>query len=206
MKYDIPPEYKPFIASVKRQCKTYGIELMLAPSKTVVLTDDFSQDCSGYFCDRDKVLAVACGKPFKEWFEILIHEFCHLEQWKTDPRWDKWTDACGKTWDWMGGGVIMNNTQLRNVLDDMVELEKDCEMRAVDKIRKWELPVNITQYVKKANVYLYSYHMLPTIKQFPTGVHSDPALVEMAPKTFKKSYRKVPDDMAKYMVNKYKAK
>jgi hypothetical protein len=28
----------------------------------------------------------------------------------------------------------------------------------------------------------------------------------MAPKSFKKSYRKVPDDMANYMIAKYKAK
>ena len=125
MKYDIPTEFKPFMASVKRQCKTYGIELVLSPSRTVVLTDDYTQDCSGYFCDRDKALVVACGKPFLDWFEILVHEFSHMEQWKTDPRWDKWTDSCGKTWDWLGGDIIMNNTQVRNVLDNMVELEKD---------------------------------------------------------------------------------
>lgn len=206
MKYEIPPEYKPFLASVKRQCKTYGIELVLAPSRDVVLTDDFSQDCSGYFCDRDKALVVACGKPFKDWFEILVHEFCHMEQWKTDERWVRWTDACGKTWEWMAGDIIMNKTQLRNVLDEMVELEKDCEMRAVEKIRKWGLPISVQKYVQKANVYLYSYHMLPEIKRFPTGVHSDKNLVEMAPKTFKKSYRKVPEDMAKYMLAKYTTK
>ena len=100
----------------------------------------------------------------------------------------------------------MNNTQLRNVLDNMVELEKDCEMRAVEKIRKWDLPISVQKYVQKANVYLYSYHMLPVIKRFPTGVHSDAVLIDMAPKTFKKSYRKVPDDMAKYMVAKYMLK
>ena len=103
----------------------------------------------------------------------------------------------------MAGENMMNKTQLRNVLDDMVELEKDCEMRAVEKIRKWGLPVNISQYIKKANIYLYSYHMLPEIKKFPTGVHTDINLIEMAPKTFKKSYRKVPDDMSKYILAKY---
>jgi hypothetical protein len=126
-----------------------------------------------------------------------------MEQWKTDPRWDRWTDACGKTWEWLAGDIIMNKTQLINVLDEMVELEKDCEMRAVEKIRKWGLPINKTQYVKKANIYLYSYHMLPIIKKFPTGVHTDNVLIEMAPKGFKKSYRKVPDEMAKYIIAKY---
>lgn len=206
MKYDIPSEYKPFIASVKRQCKIYGIELMLSPSRTVVLTDDYAQDCSGYFCDRDKVLAVACGKPFKDWIEILVHEFCHMEQWKTDPRWKGWTDACGKTWEWMAGDIIMNKTQLSNLLDNMVELERDCEIRAVEKIKKWGLPISVQKYVQKANIYLYSYHMLPVIKRFPTGIYTDTTLLDMSPKGFKKSYRKVPDEMAKYMTEKYMPK
>ena len=206
MKYDIPEEFKPFMASVKRQCKTYGVELMLSPSKQVVLTDDYVQECSGYFEDTEKVLVVACGKPFNEWGEILIHEFCHMEQWKSDPRWKGWTDAAGKTWEWMSGDIIMNNTQLRNVLDRMVELEKDCEMRAVEKIKKWGLPISITQYVKKANVYLYSYHMLPEIKAFPTGIYTDKKLVEMSPSTFKKSYRKVPDEMRNHILKYYSKK
>jgi hypothetical protein len=206
MKYDIPDEFKPFVASVKRQCKTYGIELVLSPSKNVVLTDDYTQDCSGYFCDRDKALVVACGKPFNKWVEILVHEFCHMEQWKSDERWGKWTDACEKTWSWMGGDIIMNKTQLRNVLDDMVELEKDCEMRAVEKIKKWGLPISVPKYVQKANIYLYSYYMLPEIKQFPTGIYDNEALIKLSPTGFKKSYRKVPDDIRNIMLNSFAKK
>lgn len=206
MKYNIPEEYKPFVASVKRQCKQYGIELMLSPSKNVVLTDDYLQECSGYFCETDRALVVACGKPFEDWFEILIHEFCHMEQWKSDERWDTWNDNTGKTWDWLAGNIMLNKTQLSNMLDLMVELEKDCEMRAVEKIKKWGLPINLTKYVKKANLYLYSYYMLPTLKKFPTGIYSDNTLIEMTPKGFKKSYQKVPADMAKYMVENYAKK
>lgn len=206
MKYEIPEEFKPFMASVKRQCKAYGIELVLSPSKTVVLTDDFSQDCSGYFCDRDKALVVACGKPFNEWFEILIHEFCHMEQWKNDDRWTKWGTACEKTWDWVSGSIMLNKTQLANIMDDMVELEKDCELRAVEKIKKWNLPINMTRYIKKANVYLYSYHMLPILKRFPTGIYTDKVLIDMAPKGFKKTYRDVPKNMAKHMLENYAKK
>ena len=206
MKYEIPEEYKPFMASVKRQCKQYGIELMLCPSNSVVLTDDFSQNCSGYFCETDKALVVACGRPFHDWFEILVHEFCHMEQWKSDERWNKWNDNTSKTWDWLAGNIMLNKTQLSNMLDLMVELEKDCEMRAVEKIKKWGLPINLTRYVKKANLYLYSYHMLPIIKRFPTGIYTDKMLIEMSPKGFKKSYRKVPADMAKYMVENYAKK
>lgn len=194
------------MASVKRQCKIYGIELVLSPSNNVVLTDDFSENCSGYFCETDKALVVACGRPFKEWFEILIHEFCHMEQWKSDERWSKWNDNTGKTWDWLAGNVMLNKTQLSNMLDLMVELEKDCEMRAVEKIKKWELPINLTRYVKKANLYLYSYYMLPTLKRFPTGIYTDEVLIEMSPKGFKKSYKKVPENMIQHIIKNYAKK
>ena len=206
MKYEIPEEYKAFISSVKRQCKKYGIELVLSPSATVVLTDDFAQHCSGYFCDTDKALVVACGKPFKEWFKILVHEFCHMEQWKSDERWPKWSAACGKTWDWLAGTGMYNKMQLLELLDDMVELEKDCEMRAVEKIRKWGLPMNISQYIREANVYLYSYYMLPDIKKFPTGIYTDKELVKLSPKVFKKSYREVPSDIRKHILSNYSNK
>ena len=206
MKYDIPEEYRPFISSVKRQCKKYGIELVLSPSNNVVLTDDFSQNCSGYFCETDKALVVACGRPFKEWFEILVHEFCHMEQWKSDERWNDWNDTTGKTWDWLAGNIMLNKTQVLSMLDGMVELEKDCEMRAVEKIKMWGLPINKTRYIKKANLYLYSYYMLPILKRFPTGIYNDKTLTDMSPKGFKKSYRDVPKDMADYIIANYSKK
>jgi hypothetical protein len=84
-----------------------------------------------------------------------------------------------------------------------VELEKDCEMRAVEKIRKWGLPISIKQYIQKANTYLYSYHMLPEMKRFPTGIYTDKKLVDMSPSTFKKSYRKVPDEMRNHILKYY---
>jgi hypothetical protein len=206
MRYNIPEEYKPFITSVKRQCKKYGIELILSPSRRVVLTDDYLQECSGYFCDTDKAIVVACGKPFEEWVEILIHEFSHMEQWKSDERWNDWNDNTGKTWDWLAGNIMLNKTQVLNMLDSMVELEKDCEIRAIEKIKKWNLPVNLTRYVKKANVYLYSYHMMPILKRFPTGIYTDKTLIEMAPKGFKKTYRNVPKDMSEYIILNYSKK
>jgi hypothetical protein len=100
----------------------------------------------------------------------------------------------------------MNKSQLAKALDKMVEMERDCEMRAVEKIKKWGLPVNLTRYVKKANVYLYSYHMLPILKRFPTGIYTDNNLIEMSPKGFKKTYRDVPKDMADYIVSNYSKK
>lgn len=196
MKYEIPQEFKPFIATVKRSCKKHGVELMLAPSKTVVITDTFSTDCSGYFDDADKVLAVACGKPFEDWIEILIHEYAHMQQWIHDDRWDKWTSACLALWMWLDNERIMNSSQLRKVIDDMIELERDCEIRALGLIERHKLPINKSRYKRKANLYLYSYRMMPEMKKFPTGIYENDNLVMMCPPRMMKNYSKVPQPLA----------
>jgi hypothetical protein len=206
MKYDIPSEFKPFLNSVKRQCKTYGVELMLSPSTHVVVMDNFKEQCSGYFDGDDKVLVVACGKPVHVWMEILAHEFSHMEQWKSDDRWGKWDGAALKLWSWMDNSAIMNKKQLSNVLDDMIELELDCEMRAVEIIKKWNLPLNIPKYIQKANIYLYSYALMSHLKHFPTDIYKDENLIKLVPSTFMKSYRKPKKELADYIVNKFAKK
>lgn len=196
MKYEIPDDFKPFISNVKRRCKANGVELVLSPSRTVVLTDTFSSDCSGYFDGNDRVLVVACGKPFEEWIEILIHEYSHMEQWLTDVRWPDWEDCCLALWDWMDRSRILNNTQLTNVINGVIELERDCEIRALNNIKKWDLPINKSRYKRRANLYLFSYRMMAELKKFPTGIYYNKELVDMCPPRMLKNYVKVPEQLA----------
>lgn len=203
MKYDIPHDFKPFVAYVKRMCKVKGIELMLSPSKTVVVTDTFSTDCSGYFDEQDKVLAVACGKPFEQWIEILVHEFAHMQQWLHDERWEYWTQCCLDLWMWLDKEKIMNNSQLKSVIDGMIDLERDCEIRALGLINKWKLPINKSAYKRKANLYLYSYRMMPMLKKFPTGIYTNESLVSMCPSRMLKKYDKVPDIISDTIIRIY---
>jgi len=206
MKFPIDDKFKPFINSVKRQCREYKVELVLSPSKKVVVTDDFETECSGYFDGDDRLFVVACGKPFAMWSEIIIHESSHMDQWKSDERWDKWGVSCSNMWAWLSGDKIMNKSQVSKMLDDMIELEKDCEMRAVEKIKKWGLPINIPLYTQKANIYLYSYGIMDKLKKFPTDIYRDTKLIEMAPTTFQKNYKRVPEKIAKHMIQFYSKK
>jgi hypothetical protein len=203
MKYDIPQEFKPFVAYVRRMCKIHKVELMMSPSKTVVLTDNFSADCSGYFDDVDKVMAVACGKPFKDWIEILVHEFSHMQQWLDDDRWEHWTDCCGELWTWLDKEKIMNNNQLKAVIDGMIDLERDCEVRALDNITKWKLPINKSEYKRKANLYLYSYRMMPILRKFPSGIYDNKSLIAMCPPRMLKKYNKIPEHIEKAILDRY---
>lgn len=203
MKYDIPDEFKQFVAHVRRRCTVNGIELMLSPSRNVVLTDSFSADCSGYFDDVNKVLVVACGKPFREWIEILVHEYSHMQQWLDDDRWGHWTDCCLELWSWLDKEKVMNNVQLNKVLDGMIELERDCELRALDNIVKWRLPINKARYRRKANLYLYSYRALPIIKKFPTGLYENAELLKMCPPRISKNYKTIPDNVMDLLIITY---
>jgi len=203
MKYEIPDEFKSFVSNVKRRCKNNGVELVLSPSRTVVLTDTFSSDCSGYFDGEDKALVVACGKPFEDWIEILIHEYSHMEQWLTDSRWKHWEDTCLALWDWMDKARMLNSTQLNNVIDSMIELERDCEVRALNNIKKWNLPINKSMYKRKSNLYLYSYRLMPELKKFPTGIYDNKHILSMCPPRMLKNYKKVPANIRKAIMEVY---
>jgi len=203
MKYEIPPEFKQFVANVRRRCSANRIELVLSPSRNVVITDSFSTDCSGYFDDVNRTLVVACGKPFEEWIEILVHEYSHMQQWLGDERWSHWTDCCLDLWSWLDGDKVMNTQQLTKVIDGMIELERDCEVRALENIRYWKLPINKARYGRKANLYLYSYKAMPIMKKFPTGLYDNVDLIKMCPTRIKKNYNTIPQDVLDLIVKTY---
>ena len=203
IKYEIPEAFKPFFSAAKRKCKANKVSLVLSPSKTVVITDSFSTDCSGYFDDYNKVLAVACGKPFDEWIEILVHEYSHMEQWIEDDRWGYWTDCCDALWSWLDKEKMMNMAQVDKIVDGMIELERDCEIRALNNIRKFNLPINKSQYQRKSNLYLYSYRMMKHIKKFPTGIYYNKELVAMCETRIKKDYREVPENIKNLIIEIY---
>ena len=203
IKYEIPDAFKPFFNTVKRKCKANKVSLVLSPSKNVVITDSFSTDCSGYFDDYDKALVVACGKPFEEWIEILVHEYSHMEQWIEDDRWKYWTDCCGDLWAWLDREKMMNSAQVDKIVDGMIELERDCEVRAVANIRKFNLPINKSEYQRKSNLYLYSYRMMKKIKKFPTGIYYNKELVSMCPTKIRSNYDSVPKEIYDMILKLY---
>lgn len=185
----VPPEYRSFLNNLKRRCKYNGIKLILSPSDSV-LVDEFDKCHSGgYWYEATKTLAVATSKPIERWFPILVHESCHMDQWlSNDPRIASWDKACLDFFEWLDSGKMLNRTQLNNVVKLMIELELDCERRAVEKIRKAGLPINISEYIRKANTYLYSYTLIPDYKIWPSNIYYDKELVKQAPKVFKSNY------------------
>ena len=114
--------------------------------------------CGGWF-DPDKREFVVALKN-RMGFEILIHEYSHYLQWKHRKRfYNKGANSCGVVFPWLEGKFFKKET-VKNAIENVISLEWDCEMGALDLISKHNLGVNVDKYIQAANAYLMFYHIV----------------------------------------------
>jgi hypothetical protein len=120
--------------------------------------------CSGYF-NPDDGPHVAIGKPTHQWVTVLAHEYCHFLQWKESAK--VWKDVeftiGNDTFDsstvideWLGGKEFSKEV-LDKAFNAIMKLELDCERRTVALLKKLKAPINIKEYIQKANSYILFY-------------------------------------------------
>src|SRR5690349_18539091 len=78
-----PDQFKAFVI---QECEYFGIKCIL---KNTRYLRDGSNIYSGFFDDKSKVLSSSLNRP--DWLEILVHEYCHLTQWRDQA--DVWVRA-----------------------------------------------------------------------------------------------------------------
>jgi GNAT superfamily N-acetyltransferase len=142
---------------VKEKCELYGVQFKLGRGKNVAYG---GIQCSGFFDETVPMLAVATGKPSKEYIPVLIHEYNHMEQWRENcPVWSNLGNACGILDAWLEGKdypmVVINDT-----IDRIIDVELDCERRTVDFMIRYDLPFDVIEYTKKSNAYVLFYNTI----------------------------------------------
>jgi hypothetical protein len=111
--------------------------------------------CSGW-CD-DKHLKVATGAAFEHWLGVLVHETCHIDQVRADKKWfARCEEGLTRLDAWLEGN---RPVRVRKATLESIKLEHDCESRAIAKIRRHRLPIDVAVYTQKANAYLIGYHV-----------------------------------------------
>lgn len=149
-----------FINDLKLQCHKHDIELFIGRGSKVQCGGGYS---AGYFSYETKRLAVAKNIKYNLFLPILVHESCHFDQYLEDCSiWKKYDnmDFSYKFDDIINGKTPINaNSFCRTV----AKLEWDCERRAVEKIKKYNLDIDIKEYSKQANAYIYFWLHLPKI-------------------------------------------
>lgn len=183
-----------FINYVKGRCREHGVKCSLRQSQYVRITPKLN--CSGWFDEAVPELVVAMKKP--GWIGILAHEYSHLTQWVEQiPLWQQGTESLGVMWDWLDGKDFDNIDYHINVARD---LELDNEKRSINIIQRFELDVDIEDYIQKANAYVQFYNYIKQTRRWTKpgrAPYDVQRLVDAMPSKFNMNYNKLPKRIEK---------
>ena len=206
IKDELDPRIKNFIEAEIAHCKQHKIKVELVEEESVEINGGA---CGGYFVDEPRPrVVVANGKPIDNWLPIFVHESCHKDQFLEKV--PVWTDKIKDHFDaneimdmWLNQAVELTPNQLSKVMKQVIAVELDCEQRAVRKIQQYDLPIDQTEYIQKANAYLWQHRYIQKTRDW--GKESDhdlPELWQQMPVDFCSSYAKISNKMLK-LFSKY---
>lgn len=154
-------------------------------------------DVCGYFCERPAKLTIATGNPVSVWLPVFVHESCHMDQWlEKMPIFSKSNGALDMMENWLLRYKEYKPEKMYECLRTIIELELDCEKRTVQKIKDWNLPIDVDKYIRGANVYLFFYLDLLRTRTWSSFYHKN-SILECAAKTFYDDYSKIPTKLQK---------
>lgn len=123
-------------------------------------------------------------------FEILIHEYCHFLQWKTDRKfWDDSSEYYDILFDWISDPTLeVLESDLNKSLYTILSIEHDCEKRVLKLVANNPIEnFDTDKYQRAVNAYLWSYHLNRELRKRPIRpIYSERVLMSM-PNTFNKS-------------------
>lgn len=200
---EMTPEIHQLVEDIKRKAEENGVKLILQDTKTVpYAVGDFP--VSGYFVDYGKpTLAVATGKPLKDWVMVLAHEGSHMEQWiEKSPYWNNsfinGREAVEYIDEWCGGKEFTKE-ELDDICKRSLEIELDCERRTIEKAISYNLPVIIEEEIQKANSYILFYTFIKQVRKWNKPGKAPYQIKEVwskMPSTFEMNYFIVPEEIA----------
>jgi hypothetical protein len=149
-----PDAVRALMADITATAQQHGVTIRYGQGKRIRLSA--RQYVGGYFDDANRQLVVATNLPLLRWVEVLVHESCHMDQWIQGCRyWNADLDQSYNVFDRFISGAV--EPDIEWALDNIVMLEADCERRSYKKLLRYQIPVSITDYAKKANAYLLSH-------------------------------------------------
>lgn len=157
-----------FLEHIRPQLEQAGIYCNFTEDPWVYCED--GTKCSGYFDGNEKILAVAKGKP--NWFGILVHEYCHFEQWREDcAAWSQVyvegkREALEVLMDAFYEGRDLDDETIARYCHKSATVELDCEKRVLKKIADLNLPMDAKEYAKAANSYVVFYYTMPVYRKW----------------------------------------
>lgn len=168
-----------FILKVVRELLSHNFSVLLYN------TEKLEDNCGGWcWIDEDenkKEFAVAMKHNMG--FEILIHEYSHFLQWKTDRAfWDSTLKTYDVLFDWIADLTLeVDELELEQSLKDIISIEHDCEKRVLKMVKNNPIEnFDTDKYIRASNAYIWSYHLNKELRKKPTNpIYSEKVLPYM---------------------------
>lgn len=175
-----------FLHDLRELCKEHKVKLVFGRGGTVVIEGKIK--CSGYFDPANKVLAVATNR--KDWLQLLVHESCHIDQWiENTKEWNSEERLGNNQLDKWLLGKKFEKRSIKRAINNIIRLEHDCESRALKKIAEYDLPINQSSYIQRANAYLYSYHRVLQTRKWVPKVYENFTIIKHMPEKLLPQHR-----------------
>ncbi len=148
-----------FEEKIRQSCGYWGVALQVDPERYV--NDGTDSDSNGWFDDTIPKLAYAKGHD--AWFPVALHEYNHMCQWQEkDPIFfsDIQAEADKHFWEWLDGTIIVGQGLAKLYCMAYLQLELNCERRALKMITDLDLPLDTESYAQTANAYVMFHHLI----------------------------------------------
>jgi hypothetical protein len=197
---NLPKAVHDFVQSVLTTCDVYNIPVSMPKKYRVVLS---GLGCSGYFDENPLQFATACGGSYRKWLPVFIHESCHIDQWLEQS--EEWTAKVpgftvnpGTIFDeWLNYKIELPDDIKNAIIDYLVYLELDCEIRTVEKLKKYDFPVNMNEYIRMSNACIWGYRIISETRIWNHNYISD--VLKRMPNHFDNDYSVLPNIMHKFI-------
>jgi hypothetical protein len=194
----LPSDVNQFVRSELNISSAHGVTVTIANKKYVNMG---GLKVNGYFGDADMELVVAAKKPLSQWLPTFVHETCHRDQFTQDAKvWGIKVRGCDPMYIidlWLNEVVELKPITLQQMINGALKVELDCEKRAVEKIKRHKLPINVKEYIQKANAYIYFYQMFATSRKWYTiggEPYNIPEVWQAMPTTLTGDYTALPTE------------
>ncbi len=121
---------------------------------------------SGFYSDFDKIIRCYIDQSNFMWLGTLAHEFAHATQaHKQTKEWIDFNELELTTED-----ILINRklpASLQHFRRVIIALEWDAEKKAINLIKKFNLPIDINKYIQEANLVLIKYVFLTHKRTWP---------------------------------------
>jgi methionine synthase II (cobalamin-independent) len=148
-----------------KELKDFGVRFVQVKEPLIQYSENIT--CRGFFSHEELLLKVS---SCNERLEIFIHEFSHFRQYKMQTEiWRKATknNSILKFDNWLNHVVEYSNSEIKNIINDVYLLEKECEDIAMDLIKEYNL--DMPQYESNARKYLNLYSTVLKTRKFDSS-------------------------------------